>query len=640
MNHPPILLSWRDPDTRELRTMVEQLPITIGRAEHNTVVLTSRMISAEHARLHSHTNQTILTDLGSHNGVGLNGKQLKQAAQLTVGDVFQIGPYQFKLGTPTPKYTTPSHSEDQPESNSLTSVLAPPHSAESLTFPPAAFAAQVVPIATLEQAGTVESTTYLAVGGGLGSFAWVNHLRNYGASVNDIVSIGFEPNPYGRYKQLCQNSQIPNDERLRSNSDSCPDNMWGWPGYAVREIWSDVKRGQLGNAAQVGWQIFNEPFVQTYTPRAGAVFASIDHEAARIGWASMWRQGRVRAIRKTDDGRYAVAYSQLNSDGTTHHRLILARYLHLAVGYPGVRFLPELQRYREATGDFVGVVNAYEDHDHVYERFGRNGGAIVIRGRGIVASRIIQRIAELRQQTRAAINIVHLMRSPNTEGQQYRHAQRKVGNHWEFQPFNWPKAAWGGSLRAQLENADTQARAQLLSAWGGTTTADRKDWRDIIEQGLREGWYTIHFGTVTDVASTDDNRIASHITIHGSVAHQLTITADAIIDATGLESSIKRNALLNDLVTHYHLPRNGLEQLKVTNAFEIKGMRNGSGRVFAAGISTLGGPFAAVDSFLGLQYAALKSADSLTELNAPNLRRLNGLSSFMQWTRWARGVQP
>ncbi len=46
-------------------------------------------------------------------------------------------------------------------------------------------------------------------------------------------------------------------------------------------------------------------------------------------------------------------------------------------------------------------------------------------------------------------------------------------------------------------------------------------------------------------------------------------------------------------------------------------MSNGPGRVYASGVMTLGGPNAAVDSFLGLQYAALRSVEDLAAQHAP-----------------------
>ena len=107
----------------------------------------------------------------------------------------------------------------------------------------------------------------------------------------------------------------------------------------------------------------------------------------------------MRGIRKTDDGRYAIAYSRSNADHRDHAFLI-AKYVHLATGYPAIQFLPDLQAYREKTQDFESVVNAYESHDSVYEKLEASGGSVLIRGRGIVASRVVQRIYEARQRNR------------------------------------------------------------------------------------------------------------------------------------------------------------------------------------------------------------------------------------------------
>ena len=94
------------------------------------------------------------------------------------------------------------------------------------------------------------------------------------------------------------------------------------------------------------------------------------------------------------------------------------------------------------------------------------------------------------------------------------------------------------------------------------------------------------------------------------------------------------------MVKRYELRLNPKKRLHVSNAFEVEGLRNGKARAYAAGVSTLGGPYAAVDSFLGLQYSALQSVDDLVKQRAPGLRRLNGLRSLRQWIRWVRGVQP
>jgi hypothetical protein len=508
-------------------------------------------------------------------------------------------------------------------------------------FPPLAFAKPFVSVQELQKSKLpLETTTYFAGGGGLGSYKWADMLRICGAQPCDIRVVGFEPQPYGHYRRLCENSQIPSHERLRSNSDSCPDNVWGWPGYAVREAVRSLLQGKFKDALSVGWQIFAEPaLAQTYTPRSGDVFASIEREATRIGWQQMWGHGRMRVIRKTDDGRYAIAYSALDEQAEPH-RIVLAKYVHLAVGYPAIRLLPDLYEYRRKHEEFRRVVNAYEPHDHVYRELEQRGGAVVVRGRGIVASRILQRLYEA-HQVNPNITVLHLVQGPITSGHVFGRAQRQVIDHVEVQPFNWPKAAWGGELRKQLEQADDQERKRLLDVWGGTTTADRQDWKQLIAQGRREGWYQLQFGHVHKVElDPHSKKLVTCIEDKGAVRGEVRLSADFIIDATGLIADLDANPLVNDLLNCYHLARNPLGRLKVNNDFEVEGMRNQEGRLYASGVLTLGGPYAAVDSFLGLQYAALRSVDALVAANAPGLHYLDGWRSVSQWLRWARGVAP
>ena len=631
MTNLKIKLEWKDPIFNEMNEFEGTLPITIGRNGSGAMVsLESGFVSTNHAYLKQEGHQLVLVDLGSRNGTAVNNQPITQPTELNDQDMLQIGPYAIKIAV-TEQVEPGRQFKQRPFSNPVQS------------FPPSIFENNVVAMADLRKETAVETTTYLAIGGGLGSFTWVDHLRIFGVAADQIVSIGFEEKPYGRYKRLCENSQIPEHERLRSNSDSCPDNIWGWPGYGVREIWQSATAGQLGNAAKVGWKLFNEPLVETYTPKAGNVFDSVDREADRIGWSKIWRKGRVRAIRKTDDGRYVVAYTHMPKDGPKQHRLIVAKYIHLAVGYPGVRFLPDLQKYRQNTGDFTRVVNAYEEHEHVYKTLAERGGVVMIRGRGIVASRILQRIYETRQKTNQKIGVLHLMRSPNGEGNSYNGTQREVKNHWEFQPFNWPKAAWGGDLRELLAEASPEESQSLYSQWGGTTTADRLDWRDMVEEGLQAGWYEIQFGDVDWVEQDGNGRLALNLQGKGNIERETTLNADYIIDATGLDSSVRSNALLADLIDTYDLPLNNQGRFEVNPCFELEMMRQPTqhaGRIYASGVITLGSHYAPVDSFLGLQYAALQSVDDLTQISAPSVRHINGARSVTQWTRWAVGATP
>ncbi|MEH2106084.1 FHA domain-containing protein [Nostoc sp.] len=650
-NDLQIQLSWEEPATGERREPLLSMPIAFGRefarlpaelrgVRVSRMLLNSNEVSRYHALIDWEQDHLVVIDQGSVNGVYVNG-QPQTRSVLVSGDTLQIGPYliavTFGASASAPDTSPPSTIHFNANTNlpDPTLPVVQPLTPVASNFPPLAFQAQKVSVQALHATGLpVDESDYLAIGAGLGSFLWADLLRISGVRADKIVALGLEAEPYARYKRLCLNSQIPLYERLRSNSDSCPDNIWGWPSYALREAWGDLAKGQVKSAFKYLWQVFAEPtFAETYTPRAGNVFDSIDRETKRIGWNQIYRYGRVRVIRKTDDGRYCVAYSR----GPGNYAFLVSRYLHLATGYPAIQFLPDLQAYREKYQDFKSVVNAYEAHDHVYEQLEQQGGTVLIRGRGIVASRIVQRIYEARKRNRN-IAVLHLMRSPKPQGNKFQRATRLVKNHYEFQPFNWPKACWGGELRAMLEKATPDERKRLLADWGGTTTADRQDWQQITAQGLSEGWYQITFGEVLDVERDAQNRTITRI--REQSFGEIKLLADFIVDATGLDAKVDTNPLLADLVKHYNVPVNNLGRLTVANNFELVEMRSDRGQMYAAGAITLGGPYAAVDSFLGLQYAALVAVDGLAATHAPGVHRLNTISSFRQWLKWVLNQSP
>ena len=88
-----------------------------------------------------------------------------------------------------------------------------------------------------------------------------------------------------------------------------------------------------------------------------------------------------------------------------------SQFVHVAVGYPGLKFLPELQTFRTENQDFYHVVSAYEDHEHVYDRLRAKHGVVLIRGGGIVASRVLQRLMDDRAKYQLSTEIVHLFRT-------------------------------------------------------------------------------------------------------------------------------------------------------------------------------------------------------------------------------------
>ena len=417
------------------------------------------------------------------------------------------------------------------------------------------------------------------------------------------------------------------------------DNLWGFPNYATLEAIRGISKGKLKSSLGYLWQMFAEPtLASTYTPKSGDVIAAIDREAARISWRKMIRTAHVHAIRKTTDGRYAIVYT---CQQPTDYACTIARYVHIATGYPALQFLPDLQAYRDRTQDFKTVVNAYESHEHIYEHLAIHGGTVLLRGTGIVAARILQKIYTIRRDhNRVEIRVIQLLRSAKIEGNKYGLANRKVEHNYEFQPFNWPKSAWGGQYKSTLENATLEQRQHLLADWGGVTTTDRPDWRKIITGGINKGWYQIVYGEVQHVLPRASSKGTITTVRESGVKAEINLESDFIIDATAVDAPIMASPLLQDLVEQYKLPINHLGRLTTTPDFELVEMANQPGKIYASGSITLGNYYAPVDSFLGLQYAAFQIVQDLLAQNAIELKPLVLVRSLTQWWKWINNRSP
>lgn len=626
--------------------------LVIGRAAEADLTIPDHGVSRRHAMLVVTASAVAVRDLSSTNGTYVNGDRT-DAAELRPGDRLRVGDTILTLVSSAQRATTMLAASEGgtivaqvpaalSEATMLLEPVAPPRPARAQ---PGVVSDELLRQPIISEADLVASgvdvqvVPCVSVGGGMGSFVWTDLLRVSGVAADAVAVISNEQSAYGRYQRLCVNSQIPPHERLRSNSDSRPDNVWGFPGYGAAEAIRALARGHVRHAARIYWSLLGEPaFAQTYTPRSGEVFAAIDREAERIGWSRIVRFGRARAIRKTKEGRVLVVAS-VSDEHARKHFAVSAQYAHIAMGYPAIQLLPDLAAYRDRYGDRTRVVNAYEDHAHVYEALRQSGGTVVLRGRGIVASRLIQRLYEERQRG-TKLTVIHLHRSRLTAGHAEGRSRRTVEDDFEFQPFNWPKSCWTGEQRVRMEAASDEERERLLEVWGGTTTADRRDWKRIVREGIGDGWYRQEYGVVRDMSPAPDGRVVSHISNSLAGGGTLELPADFIIDCTGLIAQPERSPMLDDLISTYGLAKNRHGRLAVSNDFEIEGMRHDSARMFAAGAMTLGGPHAAVDSFLGLQYAAYRAVHAMHRLTPGHVRNLNGFYSFRQWLRWARGVAP
>jgi len=710
-----ICFSWDDPITNEPQEITAPLPVAIGRVLNSLptthknqpvhpLEFSHTEISRQHLIIYQQNDRVFIEDLNTTNGTNLNGKKFKNTRKaLNSGDTLKLAAYSitiafversqaqlgtqlaasrtsfvssfvdFPLNSPVPPNPLPPVSpfSNLPRSTSTIAFNLESEEPEAqpiaqsyrngFPFEMQGWNQDIVSVKELRATGLdIEEIPYATLGGGMGSFVYADTLRIYGVSAKKIRAIGLKKKPYERYRNLLENCQIKTiyKKRIRSGSDSCPDNIWGFPGYAIREAWSAFHNGEAGRSLYHLWQVFAEPIgADTYTPLAEDVFRSMDVEMNRIQWSKIIRTGVIKSIRKTDDGRYAIAYTstedgiQSSIKNSVKNKFLLAKYVHLCTGYPALKLVEDLQTYRDTYEDITTqhrqVVHGYEPHDYLYETIERSktDKTVVIRGFGIVASQILDRLCLARQisiakqketQKKTEIKIVHLGRSQK-EGNEYKQAKRFVEHNWEFQPYNWPKACWGGDMRSRLEAASPLERRELLEAWGGTTTASRSSWRKQIKEGLRDQWYEQRLGHILSLTRDDAGKLVINFQEGDTL---VKIEADYIIDCTGLISDTQANPLLHDLIAQYQLPLNPWPQyrLQVENDFEVYNMQNPKdnlpGRLYASGIITLGGPYAGVDTFLGLQYAAHRIAESLVKLRTPEIQELNPIRSLVQWWKW------
>ncbi len=476
----------------------------------------------------------------------------------------------------------------------------------------------------------VTDVPFVSVGGGIGSFVTVDYLRIAGVSTDRIAVLSNLDFPWQTYEYLTRVSQIPRPERIRSDSASRPDNIWGFPSYALAEAIGDRTLAPL-------WQVLIEPiYADYYTPKAGRVFTGLERESSRIGWPKMLVKGQVRMVRKRQGGGYFVVLTPMAGSAPTKRVAFRAEFVHLAVGYPGLRYLPELQEFRTAHQDFHHVVSAYEDHEHIYEAARTKHLVVMLRGGGIVASRVLQRLMDDRAKYGLSTEIIHLFRTYVDSSHGPNAWSRRKGAHgFAYQGFNYPKSVWGGQLKAKMRRLEGEDRAKAYKLMGGTNTPYRRRWQAQMKEGRDSGWYRTMAGTV-DQMRLEHGKIVSVVkTRDGGVTE---VAADFVIDCTGLEADIAEHRVLADLLEHSGSGRNPVGRLDVERSFELRGSSSGPGVMYASGATTLGGYFPGVDTFLGLQVAAQEIADDLARRGF--CARIGTYRSIQQWLRWARNKQP
>ncbi len=87
--------------------------IGIGRSDLNQIVLHNRGVSPFHARITVKGRKCVITDLGSHQGVKVNGERIDTEV-LNPGDEIQIGRVHLKVASDVPEKTVAVRKEETP----------------------------------------------------------------------------------------------------------------------------------------------------------------------------------------------------------------------------------------------------------------------------------------------------------------------------------------------------------------------------------------------------------------------------------------------------------------------------------------------------------------------------------------------
>lgn len=457
---------------------------------------------------------------------------------------------------------------------------------------------------------------FATIGGGLGSFALVDRLRIAGVPAEDIAVIGAHQSPGAAFFQRCTAVGMTDGSRLRSESTARIDNLWGFPGYASQEA---RRTRSLRPLLQ---QLLEGVAGEGSGPTVAAVRASLDKEARRIGWHRMTSGSPAEYLFKREEGGYFVicrrngALVAIQSD-----------HVHLALGAPGPRPTPEVTAFREAFPTSTRLTTAYDDNAAILRQLSNRGANVVVRGAGPAAVQLLEQLAAARDRHGRDLHIWHVVRSwpDGTSGR-----EERLG--FRHQALEFPRAAYTGALRDELRRTEEEERLDAIERLGAPTTPRRRAIDDLLDGARTDGWYDAVVGEVESFAEVG-NRIDTVVSLQNG--ERMTIAADHVFDATGLDPDMSRHPMIADLLAFSPVSTNRLGGLRTSADWTVEGGASGEGLMFATGRTARGGHYGPVDSFLGLQQAALSIAETLAAagFGVP----LSPLRSARGWFQWIGG---
>ena len=113
--------------------------MTIGRQDGNTIRLTERNVSRRHARLLKENGKVLIEDLGSYNGIRVNGEKIIERTPIKEGDLVEIGDYDLGIQGKFEASTAASAASSRP-------ATIPPSTRASAQARPATLSPQSTPV--------------------------------------------------------------------------------------------------------------------------------------------------------------------------------------------------------------------------------------------------------------------------------------------------------------------------------------------------------------------------------------------------------------------------------------------------------------------------------------------------------------
>lgn len=97
MPMPEAWLTIRLPQGGQEKYLIKKTTVSIGRQRYNDIVVEDKRVSRDHAKIIYQNGQFFIYDLGSTNGITINGVPRMRQHQLNGGDHFTIGSYDFSF---------------------------------------------------------------------------------------------------------------------------------------------------------------------------------------------------------------------------------------------------------------------------------------------------------------------------------------------------------------------------------------------------------------------------------------------------------------------------------------------------------------------------------------------------------------